>query len=58
MEVRCILDIEKDSAPPLYQYVIVCSEELNCLGFLDRFGIWRDAHSLTALPEVDGWIDA
>lgn len=58
MEVRCILEVNKDSVPPLYQYVIVCCGELNCFGFLDRFGIWRDAVSLKELPEVEGWIDA
>lgn len=58
MEVRVALDIQQDSVPPLYQYVIVCCEGLNCLGFLDRFGVWRDAHTLKELPEVEGWIDA
>jgi len=58
MEVRCVLNIEQDSVPPLYEYVIVCCGDYNCLGFIDRFGIWRDAHTLKELPEVDGWIDA
>lgn len=58
MEVRFSVNIQKDSIPPLYQYVIVCCGDLNCLGFIDRFGVWRDAHSLAELHDVEGWIDA
>lgn len=58
MEVRFSLQVEKDTVPPLYQYVIVCCGEVNLLGFMDRFGTWRDAHTLKELPEIEGWIDA